>query len=883
MQLLNEIKRTVATWLRRETFDQEMQDEMRLHLELREEEYVERGIPPEGARSAAHRRFGNATRMREKSREAWGWIWLEQFLQDVRYGWRTMRRNPGFTAVAVIALALGIGANAAVFSVVNAVLLQPLAYEDPDRLVAILHRGYNPVSPANFFDWQKQNHVFERLGAAESTTPNLTGGDHPEHIPGVRLTYDILPMLGVQPGLGRFFLPEEENEGQDRVVILSYGVWQRRFSGDRDVIGRTVSLNGEPHVIVGVMPKGFKFAPFWATTAQLWMPLSLGARANDRGGNSLRIFGRLKPNTTLKEARAEMETITGRLEQQFPGSNRNVTVVPLKEKVVGAIRRALLVLLGAVGFVLLIACANVAHMQLARAAARQKEMALRSALGARRNRIVRQLLTESVLLAVAGGTLGVLLAKLSIKLLIALGPQIPRLDTVTLDHTVLLFTAAVSILTGAAFGLAPAAQAARWNVNQALKESGRALAGTHAGGRLRGLLVASEFALALVLLIGAGLMIRSFLALQTVDPGLNPHNLLTMIISVAGSKEAEAPRRAAFFQEVVSRVKALPGVENASAINHLPLAGDEWGLPFYIEGRPRPKQGESDTATYRVILPAYFRTMQMSLIRGRDLTEADGAAAPSVVVINEYMARRHWPGEEALGRRITLDNPENHPQWLTIIGVVKNAVRSVWTAPPEEEVFLPYMQSRDYTQAVSPHYEYMTLVARISHDPAALTASVKGAIWSLDGNVPVAEVQTMDEAVSASTAEPRFYLILLSSFAAVALVLAGIGIYGVMSYMVSRRTQEIGIRMTLGARPGEVLRMVIRQGMVLALIGAALGVISALLLSRLMSSLLYGVGSHDPTTFVVVTLVLMLVSLAANYVPARRATKIDPMLALRSD
>jgi predicted permease len=883
MEWFNEIKRRIAAWLHREKFDQEMQDEMRLHLDLRETEHADRGLSADEAHSAAHRRFGNATRIQEKSREAWGWTWLEQLLQDVRYGLRTMRRNPGFTAVAVIALALGIGANTAVFSVVNAVLLRPLAYEDSDRLAVILYRGVDPVSPANFLDWQKDNHVFSRMAAAEYFEPNLSDQSAPERVVGLHITHDMLPLLGVRPLLGRMFLQEEDEPGKEHEIILSYGLWQRRFSGDESVAGKTVNLDGVRYTIVGVMPLEFKFAPFWVTKAQFWVPFPMKQRAGDRGGNSLRVFARLRDGVSLEQAQAEMATITARMEQQYPGTNRDMVVVPLKEKVIGNVRPALLVLLGAVGFVLLIACANVAHMLLARSAARQKEIAVRSALGARHGRMLRQFLTESLLLALLGATAGLLVAFAGIRLLVALGPSdIPRVETVGFDIRVLLFVLFASVITGVVFGLAPAWQTSRAVLNDALKESARGSSKGILRNRLRSALVISEFALALVLLIGAGLMVRSLTALLAIDPGFDPHYVLTMIVSVAGTREADASHRAAFFHDAIEKAGALPGVESVSATNHLPLAGDLWVFGFYAEGTPLPKPGESASAAYRIVYPGYFKTMRIPFVRGRDVTEADNLSSPNVVVINEFMAQQQWPGENALGKRIALGNLQT-PAWKTVVGVVKNEVRDHWADPPTAQMFIPYLQSQDLLSGQQTYYQYLTLVVRSSGDPAAQAASVTAAIHSLDRNIAVAEVQTMDDVVFNSNSQPRFYALLLTGFALTALVLAGIGIYGVMSYMVSRRTQEIGIRMTLGARPGAVLRMVIRQGMALVLVGAAAGLAGALLLSRLMSSLLYGVGSNDPATFVVVTAVLIVVALAANYVPARRATKIDPMAALRSE
>jgi putative ABC transport system permease protein len=868
--------------LRRKQFDRDLDEEMRLHLELREQEQMEKGITPDEAYYAAQRQFGNSLLLQERSRDMWGWNGIEQLLQDVRYGVRMLVKNPGFTAVAVIALALGIGANTAIFSVVNAVLLRPLPYQDSDRLVVILHGGTDPVAPANFLDWRKQNHVFQSMGAAEYWAPNLTAVERPEQIWALRLTSDIFPLLGVQPLLGRAFVPGEDQPGKEHEVVLSYGSWQKRFGGDASVIGRSMTLDGEAYTIIGVMPREFKFAPFWATKAELWAPLALGDRATRRNGNSLRIFARLGSGVTLAQASAEMATITARLNKEYPGTNKDVVVRSLKDKVVGDVRPALLILLGAVGFVLLIACANVAHMLLARAAARQKEIAVRTALGARRWRVIRQFLTESILLAILGGGAGLLLALGGIRVLVALSPAgIPRVETVGLDGRVLAFMLVVSVLTGIAFGLFPALQASAVSLNDSLKEGGRGSTESIRRNRLRSLLVASEFALALVLVIGAGLMIRSLFALQSIDPGFNPQHLLSMMVRAGGSKAGEPGHRAAFFQQLLEHVRALPGVQSAGFINHLPLAGDVWGYPFWVQGRPIPPPGEGMNAVYRVVMPGYFRAMEIPILRGRDVTDADQMNAPGVVVINEALANRVWPGEDPIGKHITLEDPNKTPNWLTVVGVSKNAKQNEWAAPSYFEVYIPFLQNHEFQESPRPMWAYLTLVARSTGDPASLVPAIESEVRSLDSNVAVSQVQTMDQVVADSTAQPRFYLLLLATFAAVALVLAAVGIYGVMSYSVSRRTHEIGIRMALGAERRDVLRLVVGQGMLLALAGAAVGLLGALGLTRLMASLLYGVQPYDPATFLVVSIVLCLVALAANYVPARRATKIDPMVALR--
>ncbi len=805
-------------------------------------------------------------------------------LQDVRYAVRQLRKSPVFTVVAVLAIALGIGANTAIFSVVNAVLLRPLPYRDADRLVTLLHDYDHPVAPANYLDWRAQNHVFEDMGVAENWTPNLSGSGQAESVNALQVSSNLLPMLGVQPLLGRYFLLDEEQAGKEHEVILSYRLWQRRFGGDPYIVGHPVTLQGEPYTVVGVMPRSFQFAPFWATKAELWTPLALGPRLTSRGGNSLRAFARLKPSVSLEQARSEIATVTARLEQQFPGTNRNVTVQLLKEKVVGDVRPALLVLLAAVSLVLLIACANVAHMLMARGAARQKEIAVRAALGAERWRIVRQFLTESLVLALLGGTAGLLLGFWGIRILVALLPaSMPRVDSIGLDARVLLFTLAVSILTGIVFGMVPALNASGVNLRDALQETGRGSGESLRRNRLRSVLVGSEFALAFLLMIGAGLMVRTFLALRAVDPGFQPHHVLSAVVSVAGSEEAEPQKRVAFYQQVLQRVVALPGIESVSAINHVPLAGDIWGFPFVIEGRPPTRPGESPGAVYRVIFPGYFQTMGISLLRGRDINESDNVNAPGVVIINDRLARRYWPGEDPIGKRITLDNPRKNPAWLTVIGVTQDSKQDEWTGAPRPEMYLPLLQSSDYLQDPSGHFEYVTLVTRTTGDPTAVVNDIKSAIAAIDKNVPVSEIETMDQAVEDLNAQPRFELWLLASFAVIAVLLAALGIYGVMSYSVSRRTHELGVRMALGAAQHDVIRLVVKQAMMLALVGSICGLIAAVALTRLMSGLLYGVRSTDPLTFVGVTLIVAGVALLASYLPARRVTHIDPVAALRCE
>jgi putative ABC transport system permease protein len=690
----------------------------------------------------------------------------------------------------------------------------------------------------------------------------------------------MFPMLGIAPLMGRTFLPGEDQPGTEHEIVLSYRLWQRRFNGDPQVLGKPIMLDGQPFTIVGVMPATFQFAPFWATHAEMWAPLALGDRLHDRGGNSLRIFARMKPGVTLTAARAEVAAITGRLELQYPGTNRYVRVTPLKENVVGKVETPLLIVLCGVGFVLLIACANVAHMLLARTSDRQREIAVRTALGAGRGRVMAQFLTENLLLAGLGAAAGLLLALWGVKALVALSPaDIPRVDTVTLDARAILFLLATAVLTAALFGLAPAMQATSANLSTALKEGGRGGSDGVERKRLRGFLVASEFALAFVLLIGAGLMIRSFLALQAVDPGFNPHRVLSMVVSVAGSQEAPMARREVFYRQLLERLRGVPGVESVGAINHLPLAGDLWEWNFIIEGRPKPRPGESPGAVYRLAMPGYFETMRLPILRGRAIAATDDANAPGVVVINQGAAKQYWPGADPIGQRISIEEGVS----LTIIGICANAKQGDWAQNADPEVYESALQNHDFLGGGRLHTSYITLVVRTSGKPADMAPAVKQTVWQMDRNLPISQVLTMDHAIADATAQPRFLALLLAIFAGVALLLAAVGIYGVMSYAIARRTHEIGIRISLGATRGDVLRMVLRQGMVQALAGSLVGVGGALLLARLMSRMLYGVRPNDPLTFGTVTLVLGLAALLAICVPARRATRIEPMVALRQE
>ncbi len=797
---------------------------------------------------------------------------MNNLLKDLRYAFRMMLKHRSFTIVAVVAIALGIGANTAIFSVVNGVLLRPLPYNAPDELVTILHDGTSPVAPANYFDLKQQSQSFESMAAAQMWGPNLTGRDQPENLRGLQLSADMFHLLGVNPIAGRTFSADEDQPGKERVVVLSNRLWQRRFGSDRNIVGQQLTLDGARYTVIGVMPPQFQFAPFWATQTELWVPLNLAARANDRNGQSLRVFGRLKPGVTREQAQAEVATVFSRLEQQYPDSNKGLAlgVMSLHEKVVGKTRTALLILLGAVGFVLLIACANVANLMMTRAAARQKEIALRTALGASRGRIAQQLLTESVMLAIVGGACGLGLGMLGVEMLARMGPEnLPRMQSIGIDVYVLGFTAGLSLLTGILFGLAPVLQTRKAGLNAALKEGGR---GNTDGGRRglgRRLLVVSEVALALMLLIGGGLLVRSFLRLVSVDPGFDSSNLLTATVSLAGSEHKTGPQRAAFFTELLGRVQSLPGVQSVSAINHLPLAGDLWTLGFSIEGRPPLLPGESQGAVYRIVRPDYFRTMGTTLLSGRDFTERDNDKSPGVVIVNQALARRYFPNESAIGKRITVGDDGLRE----IVGVSKDVMQGEWSADSKPEAFLPHLQA--------PSPRGLTLVVRSTSDPLAMVGPVQNAVWSIDKNLPVSEIRTMDEVVSDAVGPQRFNTVLLGIFSAVALVLAMVGIYGVLSDSVSARTHEIGVRMALGAQASNVLGMILRQGMALVGFGIAIGLVGAYLLTQLLSTLLFEVSTTDRITFIAIPVALAVVALGACLVPARRATKVDPLVALR--
>src|ERR1700754_2479844 len=805
---------------------------------------------------------------------------LADFLQDLRYAARILWKNPGFTAVAVIALALGIGANTAIFSVVNTVLLRPLPYKDPEQLVMVWEdnsrHGYPRDTPAaaNFVDWRDQNSVFSGMAAFADTYFNLTGVGDPERLQGRIVSASLFPLLGVEPQLGRVFTSAEDQPGAQNVVLLSHRLWQRRFGGDPAIVGKTLSLSGQTYTVVGVMPARFQFPE---NVDELWIPIAFTAQeAANRNRHYLEVVARLKPGVTLAQAQSEMTTIGARLQQQYPQSNTDlsVAVTSLHEHVVGDIKPALLILLGAVGLVLLIACANVANLLLARAAIRQKEIALRVALGARRWRLLRQFLTESVLLATLGGILGLAIAYAGLLLLGSFIPEnIAQAREISLDLKVLGFTLLVSLLTGFIFGLAPAIQSLRMNQSETLKEGGRDSVTGRSGKRLRGLLVTAEVAVSLVLLIGAGLLINSFLRLRNIDPGFKVDHLLTMKIELPEPKYETLERRAAFYTDLVQRVQSLPGARSAAVTTNLPLYRQGNSISIRVEGRPDPPPGQELIVVTRIISPGYFDTMSIPLLAGRQFTDQDTETTPNVVVISETMAKRFWAGEEAIGKRLAIGRVRSDADWIQGVGIVKDGRQFELNAEPRPQMYVSYRQADFFAPE--------DLVVKTDVEPASMAAAVRKAVWEIDKDQPVSNIKSMEEILGDSIARQRFSMLLLGVFAAVALLLAAVGIYGVMSYSVAQRTHEIGIRMALGAQTGAVLKLAVGYGLKLVVAGVLIGLVAAFALTRLMSTLLFGVTPTDPATFALISLLLVGVAALASYIPARRATKVDPLVALR--
>ena len=809
----------------------------------------------------------------------------ELIAADVRYAVRTLRRNPGFATVVLLTLALGIGANAAIFSVVNAVLLRPLPYRDADRLMVIwgdLRRpGLNdiPTSAGEYVDYRDRNHLFEEVAAYDTVGFNLTGVGEPERLEGAVVSTTFFSLLGASAHVGRTFVAGEDQPGRDDVVVLSHSLWTRRFNANPAIVGQAIPVGGRPAQVVGVMPAAFQFPD---RTIDIWKPFVLDAEAlsdNNRGSHGYTALARLKAGVTRQQAQADLNTVTATFKRDHPGNYRNgfnATLHPLQEEIVGETGRPLLMLLAAVAVVLLIACANVANLLLARAASRRKEIALRTALGASRGRLVRQMITESVLVSAIGGLIGLGLSAWSVDLLIASAPDsIPRIQEVGVDGRVAAFTALVSLATGLVFGLVPALRASRAPLNDALKEGGRASGGVHGfAGRA---LVVSEVALSLVLLIAAGLLIHSFTRLQDVAPGFDTSRLLTFRLALPESRYTTFQKGQAFFDEFFASVRRNPDVRAAAAINAMPFSGFGGSRTFHIEGRDEKRPEDQTEEQLRIVTDGYFAAIGIPIVAGREFTERDSLNQPRVAVVNDAMARKHWPHESPIGRRVSFSTDE--PHWYEIVGVAGNIKHRALEAADRPELYVPYRQPLFSGWTVRPMY----VVVRTSGDPVSNVATVRREVARLDRDQPISDVRTMDERIGRSLSSRRFNMVLLALFAGLALTLAAVGIYGVVAYSVTERTHEIGVRVALGAQRRDVIAMVVGQGMTMAAAGTVIGVAAAAGLARLMSSLLFGVSVVDPLTFVAIPALLIGVALAACYVPARRATRVDPLQTLRSE
>jgi putative ABC transport system permease protein len=805
---------------------------------------------------------------------------MDYLRQDLQYAVRRLFKSPGFTLVAVFTLALGIGANSAIFSVVNGVLLKPLPFPESERLMGVYHvtEGQRAVmSGPNFTDVMHAATSFENAAAANTGRVILTGEGEPSRLQEADVSASLFNVLRARPELGRTFNADENTPGKTDVAILSHALWEQRFGSDPKVIGRMIKLDGVSKQVVGVMPRGFDYPE----GRQVWLPLDYDQNfvTKQRGAWFLRVIARLKPGVTPGQATAEVETIGRNLARQYPDANAEIgmTAFPLLEAMVGDIRRAVLVLLGAVAFVLLIACTNVANLLLARAAARESEMAVRTALGAGRGRLVRQLLTESVLLSLFGAAFGLLLAVWGVELLVSLKPEgIPRLDNVRIDATVILFTIGIGVVTGVLFGLVPAFTTTR-GLSASLKEGGRGAVTGRGATRVRGVLVVAELALAVMLLAGAGLLMRSFMKLQAVDPGFRPEQALTFELTLPDARYAEDPARIGFFDQLLPRLRALPGVRSAAAVMGLPLSGLDFIISFEVEGRPPVPPAQQPAMQVRVATPNYFSTIGVPIVRGRGFTDDDRLGTQKVVVITEAAARQFFPGEDPIGRTIKLGwgrGPGKPRAGGMVVGIIGNMRDQGLSEANPPQIYMPLRQ-----WPVS----FMAVVMKTAVPPASLAEAARSQVLAIDPNLPLSNVSTLDAIVAKSISQQRFYMLLLAIFAGVALVLAAIGIFGVLSYAVSQRTREIGIRMALGAQGGSVIGLIVRQAMLLVVAGVTAGTILALFLSQTMSKMLFSITPSDPTTFVSVAAVLAIVALFASYLPARRATRVDPIVALRAE
>lgn len=809
---------------------------------------------------------------------------METLLRDIRYGIRFFIRNAAFSVVAVIVLALGIGATSAIFSVINSVLLKDLPFKNPAQLVSIYGNLTQltkaPVSAADYYDWKMRSQSFNGMSFfAAYGAHNLSGADHAEQLRSVYVSADLFSTLGIQPIIGRNFLPDEDKPDHFHVVLLSHGLWHRRFGGDRNLVGKTINLDGLDYTVVGIMAPGFQFPlvgsdyPF---PADLWVPLPMTPkRIADRNTNYLGVIGRLKQGISIEKAQIEMDVIAKSMEQQYPATNTGdrILLVPYREDVIGKSRTTLFILFGTVVLVLLIACANIANLLLARAATRKKEMAIRTALGVSRGQLIRQLLTESMILSFMGGAVGLLIGTLGTRFLVLLSPEnIPRLKETTLDFSVLFFTFAVSVLTGIIFGLAPALEIVKSDLNESLSEGDRGGSSGMTHAKARSSLIVIEVAMALVLLISSGLMIRSFVELLLVKPGMNPTNLLTLELSLPSKKYPDTKTQDAFFKTVVERTQNLPGVESVGGTSILPLTGSTTTI-FSIEGKPAPPENLLPWAGLCFVTPNYFRTMSIPLIKGRDFTDRDDENTPDVVVINEKMAKQNWPNSDPIGQRIKIRYGTGT---LTreIVGIAGNIRHLGLDQDSQPEMYMPIYQYPE---------NFMFLVVRTKSNPMFLSKAIQDEVAVIDKDQPVANIKTMQNIFSSSVAPRRFSMLLITIFASLALALSAAGIYSVISYSVAQRNHELGIRMALGATSKDVLKLILGQGFKLVVIGTIIGLVGAFALTRLLQSMLFNVSTTDPLIFVVISFVLICFALLASYIPARRATKVDPMVALRHE
>lgn len=862
-------------WQRRKKRDQDLERELRSHLQIESEEQQELGLSPDEARHAAQRNFGNATRVKEEVHEMWGWIKLEQLIQDLGYALRTMRKSPGFTITAVVSLALGIGANTAIFTVVNAVLLRPLPFPEPGRLVQIWEEkpstAYfrNVVNPFNFLDWRERTHSFSGMAAVQGLTTNLTGVGDPLALPGMQVSPNFFSILGIRAALGRSFVPEEGLPGRDHVAILSFGLWKSRFGADPSVIGRRVTVNGEPHTIIGVMPRGFALPKY---SAEIWTPLPIVRSKEWDSGRYLSVVARLKPGVTLEQAEQDLRAVARQSALERPEMDKgwSAEAIPMLADATENVRVPLLILLAAVGLVLLIACANVANLLLMRASGRLREIAIRAALGADRRRLLQQLLSESLTLALIAFAVGLALAYGGVNALLAVTPlenQLPRMDTIHIDSRVLLFALAVSIISAAIFGLVPSLQVSQVVPQQTLQIGA---VRTAAKSMLRQTLVVAEIALSLVLLAGAGLLLRSFYRLVSVNPGFDTQHVLTMEMFTSPAKYSDDRKRAEYFASLLAQIRAVPGVVAAGSTHFLPLKEQMSGSCFGRADEAPPVPSTAPGADFLVVSPGYFRAMRMPLVSGRQFDSRDRFGTPSVIMVNQQFVNRYLADRNPLGQKLnvcwTVQNPAE------IVGVIADARQTELQTAPRPTIFVNNLQAPMY---------FAQLVIRTTGDPNRMTRAVEAAIHRVDPDQPVTEVQTMDQVLADSVAQPKLELVLLSIFAAIAGLLAMVGIYGLVAYSVAQRTREIGIRMALGAQQADVGRMVLREGAILATTGIGIGVIGALALTRVLRTLLFETAPDDPATLVLVVIGVLAVVLLATLIPARRAAQVNPTTALR--